>query len=207
MTNDHYERSPIKRTIDELIKECPEHSDVKEMNPQSNKTKGKTKKKATYGQTRKPFINVPLDHILLDELHLMLRVTDVLTDNLIREVMERDRRNGSSKALKGEFLNKLVKAIQDCGISFSVWERSDGDGRGNGKYDWTSLMGADKKKMLSNLPDKLQEILHPDTADTVIKIWKVRPQFQRHLSNYRIPCLITNCTVVYSLSVLLFGNP
>ena len=45
LDDDHYERSPIKRTIEELINKCPEHSAVKEMNPPSNKSKGKTKKK------------------------------------------------------------------------------------------------------------------------------------------------------------------
>ncbi|CAB4005933.1 Hypothetical predicted protein [Paramuricea clavata] len=42
--------------------------------------------------------------------------------------------------------------------------------------DWTSLMGAEKKKLLHTLPDKLQssteEIIHLDTAGTVIKLWK-----------------------------------
>lgn len=43
--------------------------------------------------------------------------------------------------------------------------------------DWTSLMGDEKKKLLHTLPDKLEssteEVIHQDTAETVIKIWKV----------------------------------
>ena len=45
------------------------------------------------------------------------------------------------------------------------------------KMDWTSLMGDEKKKLLRTLPDKLEsnteEVIHQDTAETVIKIWKV----------------------------------
>ena len=36
-----------------------------------------------------PFDN-ELDHVVLEELHLMMRITDRLTENIITEVMERD---------------------------------------------------------------------------------------------------------------------
>ena len=39
-----------------------------------------------------PLFTIELDHIIVDELHLMLRITDKLTDILIAEVMEKDRR-------------------------------------------------------------------------------------------------------------------
>lgn len=57
-----------------------------------------------------------------------------------------------------------------------MWEKKDGDGKGMGKMDWTSLMGDERKKLLKNLPAKLessQDSIHRDTAQTVIKIWKV----------------------------------
>lgn len=37
-----------------------------------------------------PLLNVPLDHIVLDELHLLLRFTDVLLSNLLEDAMEWD---------------------------------------------------------------------------------------------------------------------
>ena len=109
----------------------------------------------------------------------MLRITDVLTENVICEVMERDKRESDKKALNGQYLRALVTAIRDCGISFSVWEKVDADGCGSGKYDWTSLMGTDKKKLISNLLNKLRGILHDEIAETAIKVWQVRK-----LSNY-----------------------
>lgn len=74
-------------------------------------------------------------------------------------------------------LRKLTQLINSCGVTFNVWEKRDENGNGIGKLDWTSLMGAEKKKLLHNLPDKLEssteEIIHQDTAATVIKLWKV----------------------------------
>ena len=39
-------------------------------------------------------------------------------------------------------------------------------------YDFTSLLGADKKKLLAEIPEKLSNCIHPETSQTVIKIWK-----------------------------------
>ena len=114
--------------------------------------------------------------MVLDELHITLRVTDVLTENLIRDVIERDKHQGVTKALSGKYLNKLVKAIKECGVSFSVWEKADGDGKGIGRYDWTSLMGSDWEKLITMLPNKLNGILHEDTASTLIEIGKVNAE-------------------------------
>lgn len=52
----------------------------------------------------KPLFDIELDHVILDELHLMMRVTDRLTENLIKEVMERDSKhdfNLEKSQLKG----------------------------------------------------------------------------------------------------------
>lgn len=35
-----------------------------------------------------PLLNIPIHHIVLDELHLLLRITDVLVGNLIEDAME-----------------------------------------------------------------------------------------------------------------------
>ena len=52
----------------------------------------------------KPLFDIELDHVILDELHLMMRVTDRLTENLIKKVMERDSKhdfNLEKSQLKG----------------------------------------------------------------------------------------------------------
>ena len=127
-----------------------------------------------------PLLNIPLDHIILDELHLLLRFTDVLLSNLIEDAMELDDKDDFFKKKgepKGTHLRKLTQLINSCGVTFSVWEKKDGDGKGMGKIDWTSLMGDEKKKLLRTLTTKLREsndVIHADSKDTVVKLWLVR---------------------------------
>ena len=70
-------------------------------------------------------------------------------------------------------LNALVKCINGCGVCFNVWEKKNADGKGSGTYDFTSLMGSDKKLLLEHLPDKLEGMIRPEGGKTVIKLWKV----------------------------------
>lgn len=136
-------------------------------------------KTSQYCFVETPLLNIPLDHIILDELHLLLRVTDVLLSNLIEDAMEWDDKDDFLKKRgdsKGVHLRRLTELINSCGLSFSVWEKKDGDGKGSGKMDWTSLMGNEKKKMLKVLPSKLEECndaIHQDTKESVVKLWKV----------------------------------
>ena len=71
-------------------------------------------------------------------------------------------------------LENLIKAICSCGVSFSVWEKQNADGKGSGLHDFTSLMGPAKKILLEKLPPKLHGILSSEASDTIIKIWKVQ---------------------------------
>ena len=55
-----------------------------------------------------------------------------------------------------------------------MWEKTNAGGKGSGSYDWTSLMGSDKKKLLHLLPSQLKsrDILWPETKETVVKLWR-----------------------------------
>lgn len=140
----------------------------------------KFSKKGEFCCVESPLLNVPLDHIILDELHLLLRFTDVLLSNLLEDAMELDDKEDFTKKRgepKGTHLRKLTQLINSCGVTFSVWEKKDGDGNGMGKMDWTSLMGDEKKKLLRMLPIKLavsNDAIHSDSKDTVVKLWMVR---------------------------------
>ena len=66
-----------------------------------------------------------------------------------------------------------------CVVQY-LGKKKDGDGSGNGRFDWTSLMGKDKRKLLDSLPDQLNGVLYPKTESTVIQLWKVRiPEIER----------------------------
>ena len=95
------------------------------------------------GKIHQPLINLKLTHVVPDELHLMLRVTDVLTRNLITAAITHDismtiNRPANYDILTGQMLNTLLNAIRSCGVPFNVWaDRKN-------VFDCTSLMGKDK---------------------------------------------------------------
>lgn len=134
--DNYYESSPQKRTLEEL-KRCCHLKRGNCINP--------------------PLLNIPLDHIILDELHLLLRVTDVLTRNLLDEMIEWDDEEAhknkvfNPKAI-AQHLQEAVQTINKCGVTFHVSEKKNADGKGSGTYNWTSLMGNEKKTVAKNLP-------------------------------------------------------
>ena len=108
--------------------------------------------------------------------YILLVFTDVLTNNLIEEVLNLDQKENLNKPpcqRKNNHLDSLKAAINSCGVTFNVWEKRNADGKGSGCYNFTSLMGSDKKILLQELPPKLHSILKPETKDVVIKICRV----------------------------------
>ncbi|CAB3985615.1 Hypothetical predicted protein [Paramuricea clavata] len=59
---------------------------------------------------------------------------------------------------------KRMATIRLCGVSFDIWEKKTEDGKASGQYDFTSLLGADKKNLLAELPDKLADCLMPGSG-------------------------------------------
>lgn len=53
-----------------------------------------------------------------------------------------------------------------------MWDKKNADEKGSGLYDWTSLLGSDKKKLMNTLPRQLEcsDILFPETKVTVIEL-------------------------------------
>lgn len=49
-----------------------------------------------------PLFDIDLDHVVLDELHLMIRITNRLTDCIITEVIERDSKSDFLKKKRRE---------------------------------------------------------------------------------------------------------
>ena len=167
-----YESSPQRRTLDDLKRCC--------------------RKKGTknFCCVHPPLLNIPLDHIILDELHLLLRVTDVLTRNIMDEMIEWDDEDAHKNKVKnpapiGNHLQQAITAVRECGISFHVWEKKNADGKGSGTYDWTSLMGNEKKKLLKLLPEMFSSFLRKETATVIEKLWKVNNHLQVNCMKFK----------------------
>ena len=88
--------------------------------------------------------------------------------------MDKEENHNKVPSLRTDaHLNALVKCINSCGVCFSVWEKKNADGNGSGTFDFTSLMGSDKKLLLEHLPAKLEGAIRPEGSNTVTKLWKV----------------------------------
>lgn len=137
----HYESDPLRKAL-QKIKEF------------ASKSKGEN-----YCCVHDPLLNIPLDHIILDELHLLLRISDILIDNIVQDAMQWDDKETWITGKKKVHLDKLIQAINSCGVSFSFWEKGNADGKGSGTGEWTSLMGYDRKTLLQNLLSKLEPLV------------------------------------------------
>lgn len=70
-------------------------------------------------------------------------------------------------------LTALVDAICQCGVSFSVWQKKNENNKTTGCYDWSSMVGGDKKKVLEHLPNKMNDNLIGNCSDVIKKVWQV----------------------------------
>ena len=104
-----------------------------------------------------------------------ITLVDKLTKNLVINAIENDRRENLNKRpmdRSNKNLDALIKCIRSCGISFNVWDKAEEDCRG-GLYEFTSLMGSDKRLLLKTLPSKLATILPDNTSGTIVRLWQV----------------------------------
>ncbi|XP_074662584.1 uncharacterized protein LOC141915078 [Tubulanus polymorphus] len=127
---------------------------------------------------RLPLFSVDMKNLVVDELHLLLRVGDVLLRNLIFDIKDVDDEASFARDLSasviGQNLHGLVRLIQECGVVFHIWEvRDPVTLKGTGKLEWSSLQGSEFKKLFNQLPDKLStsKIMHEDTMTDVLKLW------------------------------------
>ena len=121
------------------------------------------------GMKGRPLIQIEMSHVALDILHAKLRILDVLERNLVDDVLDLDQ----VAAVKKEpqvHLARLTSAIRSCGVPFRVWKSSDA--KVSRDHEWTSLTGLQQDKVLANLPSKLKGLLHQDTEEKVILLWR-----------------------------------
>ena len=109
----YFNSPPLTRTL----------QDIKEM----------SKSRKNNGCCWEPLSNIELDHIVVDEFHLLLRITNILTANLITVVtkwhIEENSRN------KVTHLNKLVSCVRSTGMSFMVSKKKNADGKESNVHD------------------------------------------------------------------------
>ena len=114
------------------------------------------------GCVRQPLFDIPLDRIVLDELHLLLRIGDVLLRNLILQVDSMGHRRKEHNGQDSNGIKELEEAVRACGVSFQIRQNREPTGKPiPGSYDFTALSGKFKLQMMRKLPAKFDSIL-PD---------------------------------------------
>ena len=67
-----------------------------------------------------PLLDIELENIMPNELHLLLQITDVMTENLIIAARLHDKRQQRGKLLDGAMIKQLIESIKSCGVSFKI---------------------------------------------------------------------------------------
>jgi hypothetical protein len=78
--------------------------------------------KNDFGVRAQPVVSIEHDHIIIDELHLLLRICDKLLRNLILDTKTLDDKN-VAHGEKSDFLGQLTEKIRACGVSFYIWTK------------------------------------------------------------------------------------
>ena len=126
------------------------------------------------GCIKSPLISIPLSHIILDELHLLLRIGDVLLRNLIWYMDSLDHRSKAHMGEQTNHIRQLGEVIHSCGVSFQVWQNREPSGKPiPGSYDFTPLSDKDKLKVFMKLPAKMDSLLSEDLAPQVARLRNV----------------------------------
>lgn len=96
---------------------------------------------------------------------MLLRISDILLKNLIDDCKQQDAKLEVMKQ-EPDRLKNLVLKISEGGVVFHTWSNKAGE------LEWTSLTGKDYKLLYSHLPNKLLFVIHNDTHDDVVYLWR-----------------------------------
>ncbi|RHZ87985.1 hypothetical protein Glove_27g60 [Diversispora epigaea] len=86
---------------------------------------------------------IDLLNYIPDELHTLLRISDILMESLFKDLF---RRNDFERNIK----EKIEKKMSELNIHFEFYHNNSS----RSSWSWTSLMGPDKKKILQHFPVK-----------------------------------------------------
>ena len=138
----------------------------------SEKSKLSKSSKNRFNCSRPPLFSfIPLRRVVIDSLHLFLRIADVLINNLIRDLRTLDgvekaasSRNSADKGI-GQSFATYIKFLNDtCKVRFQCFTDNEK------KLNWRDLTGPEKTRLFKNIDIPS---LFPDlqTKDKLQKLW------------------------------------
>uniref|UniRef100_A0A1X7TMM4 Uncharacterized protein n=1 Tax=Amphimedon queenslandica TaxID=400682 RepID=A0A1X7TMM4_AMPQE len=123
-------------------------------------------KSKSMGILREPLFEIELEQVVIDELHLLLRISHVLIRNLLGIGQVLDLKDMTTKN-STRYVDIICNLIRSCGIMFHVWKSKTK----KDELDWTSLRGSDRKKLLNKLPAKLVNVFPNELVWQLMKQW------------------------------------
>ena len=143
---------------------------VKGMNAAAALPKGSKKK---FNCSNPPlFSMIPMHKVIIDNLHLFLCISDLLTNLLILDIRRLDgiEKACSSELGKYQNLNKYIELLKECKIPFHFYMCKDSK-----KLKWRDLTGPEKHRLFAriDLPNAFPTIPH------VQKIQCIWEEFRR----------------------------
>ena len=124
------------------------------------------------GHQQVPLFNmIPLDHWLVDELHVMLRITDHLWNLMLNELREIDLFDDLARDV-------IVKEMNRIKVKFQFWKEKE---KRPESWNYTSLMGEDKMKVLKEFNLKL--LFSPSRAIKIRELWNKFSDLYNDLHN------------------------
>ena len=98
---EYYSCSKLKRPLEDLKKSATKSS------------------KESYCSVKTPLLNIELDHVIPGELHLLLRIMDVLINNLVKDTINWDV-SDNWKRKKSEHTNTHLTELKDTIRSYCI---------------------------------------------------------------------------------------
>ena len=135
------------------------------------------------------FSMIPIDHIVFDELHVLLRITDRLWELVLSEIKERGLFNDLTRKV-------ILKEMQRLKIPFYFWENKESH-----NWEYTSLTGDDKELVLRFFNLKL--LFKSSRAQLIRNLWDQFYQIYCAIKNKNTDPLELKCQALEWLSLFL----
>ncbi|EXX58808.1 hypothetical protein RirG_194510 [Rhizophagus irregularis DAOM 197198w] len=99
------------------------------------------------------------ENYIPDELHLLLRISDVLMECLFNDLFKK-------KDFERLIKSQIEQAMKSINVHFEFFKSKFH----SGKWDWTSLMGPDKKKVLQHFP--VTNFISGKRGEDIQELWR-----------------------------------
>ncbi|RIB08008.1 hypothetical protein C2G38_2045528 [Gigaspora rosea] len=103
------------------------------------------------------FPSIAQENYIPDELHLLLQISDVLMECLFNDLFKK-------KEFEKQIKSVVEEIFKNFGIQFEFFKLS------SNKWNWTSLIGPDKKKMVEKF--LVSEFVSGTCGQDIEKLWR-----------------------------------